>query len=140
MFLKSLIKYKTNLKFNLNQSFFKFSTETQTIKTRKKRVKPAEERAKELIQYFDAESLEKIPKFCLKRKSKTPETFYNTNKSIASTIAKHLIKDLHKDTPILEVNPGLCLLTKELLETCDNNLLLFEDNIEFQKIVKVINI
>lgn len=80
-------------------------------------------------EYHDIK--DKLPKNLL-RKYKSPESMYlinkKTAKDIVSTIQNHL-----NNSPIIEVNPGLGLITKHLLNCQKNHIYLYESSNYFSQ-------
>ncbi|KAM3956546.1 mitochondrial transcription factor B2 [Aphomia sociella] len=68
---------------------------------------------------------DQLPKGLLK-KYKTPESMYLINKQTAKDIAKTLKKHIDKDSPLIEVNPGLGFLSQELLKLQINHIYMYE--------------
>jgi len=64
--------------------------------------------------------------FFVKKRGKTPDNFYIASNIAASTIANSLKKDLPADKLIMEVNPGIGLLTEKLITETNNDLFLYE--------------
>lgn len=85
---------------------------------------------KEIFTYFnDPERknvLRNVPEKLLKKKTKAPDGLYLASEESAKTIFDILKQDLAKDKTLIEVNPGIGLLTKHLITETDNDLLLFE--------------
>lgn len=67
----------------------------------------------------------KLPKSLLK-KFKTPESMYLINNKTAQLITKAIIGHLNNASPLIEVNPGLGILTKELLQCQKNHIYTYE--------------
>lgn len=84
---------------------------------------PAQKVPKDIQKYFDAENksemLDLIPLKYLKKKQKPSEHLYLTDKTVAGTIASHVRKRCTTSI-VVEVNPGMGMLTEELLKF--NNL------------------
>lgn len=92
---------------------------------------PAEQKiSKEIQAYFGESSNEDVLKYfpdkLLKRKLRPPEGLYIATEDCARTVADILKKDLRPDQPILEVNPGMGVLSNKLIKETENDLLLFE--------------
>ncbi|XP_059053130.1 dimethyladenosine transferase 2, mitochondrial [Achroia grisella] len=68
---------------------------------------------------------DQLPKGLLK-KYKTPESMYLINKNTAKVIADTLNKYIDNKSPVVEVNPGLGYLSKELLDSEINHIYMFE--------------
>lgn len=71
-----------------------------------------------------------IPKFLL-RKYKTPEIMYLINENSAQHIAEILKNNVDSNSPIVEVNPGFCFLTKEILKWHKEKIYLYETSNNF---------
>lgn len=67
----------------------------------------------------------KLPKSLLK-KYKTPESMYLINNKTAKIIAKAIEGYINTDLPLIEVNPGLGILTEELLQCQKNHIFIYE--------------
>lgn len=96
---------------------------------------------KEISAYFGSPGSENIlqsfPEKLLKRK-KAPEGFYIATESAAKQIFDALKSyKLQPDKPIIEVNPGLGLLTKHLVNETGNDLILFEPIESFHSNISV---
>ncbi|XP_053613603.1 dimethyladenosine transferase 2, mitochondrial [Plodia interpunctella] len=92
--------------------------------------KKAPQSAPDVLKYLDS-----FPEYCtlkdqlpksLLRKYKTPENMYLINKSTAEEIVTVMKKYIEKDCPIVEVNPGLGFMTRELLKQLPNHIYLYE--------------
>lgn len=68
--------------------------------------------------------------FFVKKRGKTPDNFYLAHKEAANIISKVMTNELPKDKLIMEVNPGIGLLTQKLIDETDNDLFLYEANEE----------
>lgn len=73
--------------------------------------------------------MEQLPRSLLK-KYKTPESMYLINKKTAKEIAK-TIKSHLKNSPVVEVNPGLGLLSEELLQVHKGPHFFYESSSHF---------
>lgn len=73
--------------------------------------------------------LEQLPKFLLK-KYKNPESMYLINNKTAKEIAKTIENHLD-NSPVVEVNPGLGLLSKELLQVHSGQHFFYESSSHF---------
>ncbi|XP_068619021.1 dimethyladenosine transferase 2, mitochondrial [Battus philenor] len=96
--------------------------------------------ATDVMNYLenDAESkklVKKLPTFLL-RKYKTPESMYLINSKTAKEIAKAIKSSLGEDCPIIEVNPGIGFLSKELLQCKNNHIYLYESSNHFSPHIK----
>ncbi|XP_019554065.3 dimethyladenosine transferase 2, mitochondrial [Aedes albopictus] len=95
---------------------------------------PSARLGRELEEYFGPKQYGKIvdvvPSSLLKR-TQTTDRFYVASPERAKEIAKLLTDDLEPDGLLVEVNPGMGLLTKELLEKTDN-LFLYEADERFE--------
>lgn len=81
---------------------------------------------------------DKIPKMLL-RKYKTPESMYLINKTTAKHIAATIKEYLKPNSDIVEVNPGFCILTEELLKIHKGKIYLYESSIYFNKFLEDTN-
>lgn len=82
------------------------------------------------------EMKDKLPK-SLFRKYKTPESMYLINQNTAKIIAKSVTKHISTTSPIVEVNPGLGILSKELLHHLSNHIYMFELSNHFSQHIGV---
>lgn len=85
-------------------------------------------------EYFQIK--DKLPKSLLK-KFKSPESMYLINKQTAKHITKALESHLDKDCSIIEVNPGLGILTNELLQCQKNRIYIYESLNHFTPYLQV---
>lgn len=104
----------------------------QTLRIKKNR-KPSTGEPKvtqEILSYFnDPERknvLRNVPEKLLKKRTKAPDGLYLASEESAKKIFDILKQDLAKDETLIEVNPGIGLLTRHLISDTDNDLLLFE--------------
>lgn len=74
--------------------------------------------------------IKELPKSLLK-KYKTPESMYLINKKTAKDIAK-TIKKLLDNSPVVEVNPGLGVLSEELLQVHKGPHYFYENSTHFE--------
>lgn len=82
--------------------------------------------------------LDLFPEKLKRKKQKGPEHMYLADPETASTIAHHLLLDYIGNVPIVEVNPGPGLLTKELLQRdIVTDLRLFESHRDFLPALEV---
>lgn len=85
---------------------------------------------KEVYKYYnyaDRKVAHSFPEtFFVKKRGKTPDNFYVASNLAASTIANSIKKDLPADKLIMEINPGIGLLTEKLITETDNDLFLYE--------------
>lgn len=82
--------------------------------------------------------LDLFPEKLKRKKQKGPEHLYLADEATASTIAKHLLHYYNGSVPIVEVNPGPGLLSKELLKRkFVTDLRLFEVHREFLPALEV---
>lgn len=97
-----------------------------------KKIKTEFKVPKDITQYFDSKSktdvIELYPEKFFKKKSKAPESFYLNDQSTAKLISKYLTQNLPEDVPLFEVNPGIGLISKEIIKTGNKNLSFFEGN------------
>lgn len=110
--------------------------EKSSPKTRVKSDKSYEIKiSKDLNKYYTdngkANILPLFPEKLLKKKIKTPDTFYIADPTAAKTIAKFVTKNHKSDVPLIEVNPGPGFLTKELLKSDVQNIKLYEHTEHF---------
>lgn len=78
----------------------------------------------------------RIPKQLLK-KYKSPENMYLINKGAAKHIVNTIQKYLKRNGPLVEVNPGFCFLTEELLKTLKRKVYLYESSHNFNEFLSV---
>ncbi|CAK1550527.1 unnamed protein product [Leptosia nina] len=72
----------------------------------------------------------------LLKKYRNPEIMYLINRKTAKDICTTIHDHLEKDVPIVEVNPGLCYLTEEILKRESNKVYLYESHRMFQNSLK----
>lgn len=113
-----------------------FTNSEVPAKGKKKRMPAtASKLSNEIKSYFSPHHreyiLEKFPEKLLRRKTKTPESLYIVNEDSAKKIVQHLKANIASDKLLIEVNPGIGLLTKHLLNETSNDLLLYESNDSF---------
>lgn len=104
------------------------------LKLRRKKSKDvvSEPRAavKSVLTYFDVPErrhvLKRFPEELIKRKKNVSDGFYIACDDTARTIADALMKDLPPDRTLIEVNPGLGLVTEHLINETPNKLMLYE--------------
>lgn len=94
---------------------------------------------KDLYKHFNQinrqNALEYPPEILAKTKKKTIDGFYIADSHGADMVFEAVTKNLSSEKPLLEVNPGLGMLTKRLLAETENKLLLCEpDKFCFDKI------
>lgn len=120
MFKKS---FRNSLSYCKQSKYFVRLQTNRKEKTEKSEEKPAEIKpskiSPEILSYLEscsdyADIKEKIPKQFLK-KHRTSEMLYLVNKNTAKEIVETVKSSLGNNEPIVEVNPGLGLLSKELL-------------------------
>ena len=104
-----------------------------TLKPRKKRKSSTEPRiSKDIQSYFSNKErefvLKQFPDKLLRKKIKTPENLYICDEGCAELIANYITKSDGYDKPVIEVNPGLGMLSKHLLKRTTNDLMLYENN------------
>lgn len=115
-----------------NQWFSKitYSTAADTTITKVKKEKTEFKVPKDISQYFDTKTKTSVinlyPEKLFKKKSKSPESFYLNDASAAKLISKYITHNLPKNVPLFEVNPGIGLLSKEIIKTGNKNLHFFE--------------
>lgn len=106
--------------------------ETTVINTKTKNVKIEFKVPKDISQYFDTTSktdvIDLYPEKLFKKKSKAPESFYLNDVGTAKLISKYLTQNLPENVPLFEVNPGIGLLSREIIKTGNKNLHFFEGN------------
>lgn len=142
MYLKTLLSKQQRIltSNHFHRILCNFSTQEKT-KPKRSRKEESDIIPRDLFEHFceigKSEILDTFPGKVLKKKRKTVETFYNTERKNAEIIAEHLIKDFPEHKPILEINPGPGYLTEELLARCKNKLLVFEDSPEFSQVFQV---
>lgn len=131
--------------------FYKMKTKSKHIvyfsarlrhKLNKKNEKEAPRTAPDVIQFLDSSPenraiKEKLPKF-LFRKYKAPENMYLINSKTAKVIANVVKNHLSKESPIIEVNPGLGFLSEELLKCQENPIYMYEISNHFSQHLNVL--
>ncbi|GAB0092805.1 rRNA adenine N(6)-methyltransferase [Sergentomyia squamirostris] len=127
-----------SVKVRLSSTAADIATEDSPKKTRKKRkVKSAENDAipENIIEYFKSKhqsaQLEGFPSDYLIKKQQTPDHLYIVDESVAKTVAGIVCKNSQDDSPIVEINPGLGILTQELLKVSKQKIHLYEVDNEF---------
>lgn len=100
-------------------------------KRKRKERESTEHIGKEVLAHFDRPEsrfiLKGFPEELLKKRSKkVMQGLYISNEESARTIASTLMKGLRPDQSLMELNPGLGLLTKRLIDNTENDLLLYE--------------
>lgn len=84
----------------------------------------------EVYKHFNNEERKKaleFPEGHFKKKRKTmSQEFYVADKLGAFKIIKHLKKNLPKEKPVIEINPGVGILTQLLINETSNDLFLYE--------------
>ncbi|XP_073950361.1 mitochondrial transcription factor B2 isoform X2 [Choristoneura fumiferana] len=113
----------------------KISVRLQHELTKNKDQKPPPKAAVDVVNYIEnspeyADVKDRLPRSLL-RKYKTPESMYLINKSTAKVIAQTVKKHLNEHSPIVEVNPGLGLLSIELLHCQKKQLYMYETSNHF---------
>lgn len=121
-----------------NQLFSKITYSTQAcpetvLQNKSKKVKTTEFKVpKDISQYFDTTTktdvIDLYPEKLFKKKSKAPEGFYLNDVGTAKLISKYLTQNLPENVPLFEVNPGIGLLSREIIKTGNKNLHFFEGN------------
>lgn len=81
--------------------------------------------------------LEGFPPKLRNRKHNFPETLYVAHPKAVNIIAEHLLKDHRRDKTLVEINPGLGLLTQKLIESNVEDIRLFEGTREFLPALQV---
>lgn len=112
---------------------------------RKRRPKTVYKLHDELKNYFVSPEqralLDSFPENLKRKKQKGPEHLYLADPETASTVAKHILLDYNGNVPIVEVNPGPGLLTKELLKRkIVTDMRLFEVQRDFLPALEVMGI
>ncbi|XP_063367717.1 dimethyladenosine transferase 2, mitochondrial [Cydia amplana] len=105
-----------------------------------KEEKPPPKVAQDVMNYIEntpeyAGIRNQIPKFLL-RKYKAPESMYLINEGTAKEIVQAVKKNLIIHSPIVEVNPGLGILSKELLQCQKTHLYMYESSSHFSQYLK----
>lgn len=97
------------------------------IKLPKRKSTKTENEVYKYFNYPERKLAHSFPEtFFVKKRGKTPDNFYIASNVAASTIADSLKKDLQADKLIMEINPGIGLLTEKLIKETDNDLFLYE--------------
>lgn len=133
-FLKLSDNFFQNIKrfsVKLNENISELQKPFQSDKLKRKRVVNTDSKInREFLQYFGEEDKELIfksfPDKTLKRKFKSPDHLYLADRKCAKTIAGFLTAHNTDEKPIVEVNPGIGLLTNELIENTGSKLILYE--------------
>lgn len=142
--IKQLLKASRQISFLNRKLVTKPSDDIHTTQTtlrlkagRKKIEDPQDlnvKASKEILKHFDEPNCKYIlscfPEKLLKKK-KNPDDLYISNEKTALTIANVLKEGLAPDKTLIEVNPGLGLLTTHLIKETPNDLLIFEPNEHF---------
>ncbi|XP_013184211.2 dimethyladenosine transferase 2, mitochondrial [Amyelois transitella] len=86
--------------------------------------------AQDVLKYLDSfpEYMllkDQLPKSLL-RKYKSPENMYLINKDTAGEIVTVMKEYIDKDCPVVEVNPGFCFMSQELLNQVPNHIYMYE--------------
>lgn len=135
--LKNLVPKLYNLRLCNFASKVQLDHDNQQKQQPKKRKVPQD--IKE--QFFKSDELKtivnKFPEKFLRKKYKVPGQLYIAHPSAAQCIAPHLTAGIPTDMPVIEVNPGLGLLTQELIDHGLSNLRLYESAKEFLPILEV---
>lgn len=115
-----------------NQLLSKFTYSTNACPETSTKLKTDFRVPKDITQYFDSKSktdvIELYPEKLFKKKSKSPESYYLNDPGTAKLISKYLTKNLPDNVPLFEVNPGIGLISKEIIKTGNKNLNFFEGN------------
>lgn len=75
--------------------------------------------------------LRSMPEKLLKKKIKSPQALYLASSVTARIIADALKENLAPGQSLIEVNPGLGLISKHLVNEVDNDIQLFEPYEDF---------
>lgn len=121
----------------------KISLRLQHKQAKTKHEKPPPKAAVDVLNYIENSSeyvdvKDRLPSSLL-RKYKTPESMYLINKSTAKVIAQTVKKHMNEYSPMVEVNPGLGLLSMELLQCNKNQLYMYETSNHFTQYLNVSN-
>ncbi|KAG5684931.1 hypothetical protein PVAND_014139 [Polypedilum vanderplanki] len=119
---------------------------TETISETKKKVKSLKKKKsieeKKIYKYFDKKIVQEYPEeLFVKKKNnkKVDDNFYIANEKAARIIFNELVKDLPKNKLLIEINPGIGLLTQLLIDETKNDLFLFEQKEDlFHKTAEII--
>ncbi|XP_049805483.1 dimethyladenosine transferase 2, mitochondrial isoform X2 [Schistocerca nitens] len=110
------------------------SDEPEEHRKRKRRITQSEE----ISNYFQTKEslrnvLKDVPGKILKMRRKIPEALYLVDDDVADEIVTTINKEVESlNSPIIEANPGLGLITKRLLNCGAQNLQLYESSAEFK--------
>ncbi|XP_049954047.1 dimethyladenosine transferase 2, mitochondrial [Schistocerca serialis cubense] len=110
------------------------SDEPEEHRKRKRRMTQSEE----ISNYFQTKEslrnvLKDVPGKILKMRRKIPEALYLVDDDVADEIVTAINKEVESlNSPIIEANPGLGLITKRLLNCGAQNLQLYESSAEFK--------
>lgn len=105
-------------------------------KKRKDVVSEPKAATKSVLAYFDVperrDVLKRFPEEFIKRKKTVSDGFYLACNDTARMIADALMKDLPPNRTLIEVNPGLGLVTEHLINEKPNKLVLYEPIAHFR--------
>lgn len=109
--------------------------------TGKEKLEKQPKLASDVLKYLENDSdyskiIEKLPRSLL-RKYKTPESMYLINTKTAREIAETIRNHVNEESPVVEVNPGLGYLSKELLQCTKNHIYLYETSSHFSPHLEV---
>lgn len=98
--------------------------------------------AADVVNYLESSPeyeglIKQLPKSLLK-KYKSPESMYLINKKTAKEIAKTIKRSLDK-SPVVEVNPGVGILSEELLKVHSGPHFIYESSTHFTPHLSVSN-
>ena len=113
--------------------------ETSVSETTDETKKIARKFTKHFIDLQQADILGRFhPSFFTVKRKFLPDTFYVADRKVASSIAEQIQRFRKADVPLFEINPGIGLLTKELLRNGTSGIILQEMEPYFEPELKVI--
>ncbi|XP_055595536.1 dimethyladenosine transferase 2, mitochondrial [Uranotaenia lowii] len=145
-----LLKFPKKLLINklwLECAVYSSASATKTSRSREKKSTeiPPDKPCKvinEIEEYFrqndrDSKLLAKFPPSILRRNPANADRFYLASQETAKIISQHVTTGLSQDVPLIEVNPGLGILTRELLtKRKSSQLILIETDQNFEPDLK----
>ena len=114
----------------LNENVQSTPTNEEPKPKRKRNLKTESKISQEFLEYFGEKDKELIfksyPEKILRRKFKSPDHLYLADRESAKKISKIIAYDNISNKTIVEINPGIGLLTNELIERTESKLILYE--------------
>lgn len=97
--------------------------------------------SKEILAHFNVPDRQFVLKSfaadLLKKRRMVVQGLYIADRDTAEVIGNNVLKNLRPDQSLMEMNPGLGLVTKRLLNESENDLLLYEPSTDFHPRLKV---